>query len=95
MARMARATTLRHCDYGFHHNNKPTIRLAVNARNPMPFPVMLFLLVLSPLFIPIAVTVVDQFSNLRSRRLDRPVRVFKQRAAAARPAFAGAVPAAA
>jgi hypothetical protein len=44
----------------------------------MLFPVFLFLLVLSPLFVPIAVTVVDQIANLRSRRLDRPVGSFRQ-----------------
>jgi hypothetical protein len=49
----------------------------------MLFPIIVFLMVLSPLFIPVLVTVVHA------------VRDFKQRAAAARPAFAGAVPAAA
>ncbi|MDT5245867.1 MAG: hypothetical protein QOD36_3243, partial [Mycobacterium sp.] len=39
----------------------------------MLFPIFLFLMVLSPLFIPIAVTLVDQVANLRSRSLDRPV----------------------
>jgi hypothetical protein len=56
----------------------------------MLFPIILFLLVLSPLFIPIAVTVVDQFANLRSRRLTRPVGSLRQ----FRPAM-GLVPAAA
>jgi hypothetical protein len=56
----------------------------------MLFPIFLFLMVLSPLFIPIAVTVVDQVANLRSRRLDRPVRSLRQ----FRPAI-GLVPAAA
>jgi hypothetical protein len=55
----------------------------------MLFPVFLFLLVLSPLFVPIAVTVVDQFANLRSG-LARPVGSLRQ----FRPAV-GLVPAAA
>jgi hypothetical protein len=42
------------------------------------FPIFLFLMVLSPLFIPIAVTLVDQVANLRSRSLDRPVRSLRQ-----------------
>ena len=49
----------------------------------MLLPIIIFLMVLSPLFIPVLVTIVGA------------VRGFKQRAAAARPAFAGAVPAAA
>jgi hypothetical protein len=56
----------------------------------MLFPIFLFLMVLSPLFIPIAVTVVDQVANLRDRRLDRPVGTLRQ----FRPAV-GLVPAAA
>jgi hypothetical protein len=44
----------------------------------MLFPIFLFLMVLSPLFIPIAVTVVDQVANLRSRRLPRPVDSLRQ-----------------
>jgi hypothetical protein len=56
----------------------------------MLFPVMLFLLVLSPLFIPIAVTVVDQVANFRSQRTARPVGSLRQ----FRPAV-GMVPAAA
>jgi hypothetical protein len=56
----------------------------------MLFPIFLFLMVLSPLFIPIAVTLVDQVANLRSRSLDRPVRSLRQ----FRPA-GGLVPAAA
>ena len=44
----------------------------------MLFPIFLFLMVLSPLFIPIAVTLVDQVANLRSRSLDRPVRSLRQ-----------------
>jgi hypothetical protein len=38
----------------------------------MLFPIIVFLMVLSPLFIPVAVTVVHQFSNLRGRRLAIP-----------------------
>lgn len=44
----------------------------------MLFPVMLFLLVLSPLFIPIAVTVVDQIANLRTRGFELPVGSLRQ-----------------
>jgi hypothetical protein len=53
----------------------------------MLFPVMLFLLVLSPLFIPMAVTVAHQIGNWRENLAARPVPQF-------RPAF-GMVPAAA
>ena len=56
----------------------------------MLFPVFLFLLVLSPLFVPVAVTVVDQIANLRSRRTVRPIGSLRQ----FRPAM-GLVPAAA
>jgi hypothetical protein len=56
----------------------------------MLFPVMLFLLVLSPLFVPIAVTVVDQIANLRTRSFELPVGSLRQ----FRPAV-GMVPAAA
>jgi hypothetical protein len=56
----------------------------------MLFPIIIFLLVLSPLFVPIAVTVAEQVANLRTRRLDRPVRSLPQ----FRPAV-GLVPAAA
>jgi len=56
----------------------------------MLFPVMIFLMVLSPLFIPIAVTVVHEFGNWRSRRVGRPVGSLRQ----FRPAV-GLVPAAA
>jgi hypothetical protein len=56
----------------------------------MLFPIMLFLLVLSPLFIPIAVTAVHQFGNLRSWAVARPVGSLRQ----FRPAV-GLVPAAA
>ena len=38
----------------------------------MLFPIMIFLMVLSPLFIPIAVTVVHEFGNWRSNRAARP-----------------------
>ena len=40
----------------------------------MLFPIIIFLLVLSPLFIPVAVTVVHEFGNLRNKRAVRPVR---------------------
>jgi hypothetical protein len=56
----------------------------------MLFPIFLFLMVLSPLFIPIAVTLVDQVANLRSQRTARPVGSLRQ----FRPAV-GLVPAAA
>jgi hypothetical protein len=43
----------------------------------MLFPMMILLIVLSPLFVPVAVTVVHQFSNWRSNQafpaLARPV----------------------
>ena len=52
----------------------------------MLFPVMLFLLVLSPLFIPMAVTIAHQIGNWRENLAARPVPQF-------RPAF-GMVPAA-
>jgi hypothetical protein len=39
----------------------------------MLFPILIFLLVLTPLYIPIAVTVVHEFGNWRSRRSARPV----------------------
>ena len=44
----------------------------------MLFPIMIFLMVLSPLFIPIAVTVVHEFGNWRSRRVARPVGSLRQ-----------------
>ena len=56
----------------------------------MLFPIIIFLMVLSPLFIPIAVTVVHEFGNWRSRRVARPVGSLRQ----FRPAV-GLVPAAA
>jgi hypothetical protein len=55
----------------------------------MLFPIFLFLMVLSPLFIPIAVTVVDEFANWRERRPARPTGSMRQ----FRPA-AGLLPAA-
>jgi hypothetical protein len=39
----------------------------------MLFPIMIFLMVLSPLFIPIAVTVVHEFGNWRGNRAAGPV----------------------
>ena len=56
----------------------------------MLFPIMIFLMVLSPLFIPMAVTVVHEFANWSSRRVARPAGSLHQ----FRPA-AGLVPAAA
>ena len=56
----------------------------------MLFPVMLFLLVLSPLFIPMAVTIAHQIGNLRENLAARPVGALRQ----FRPDF-GMVPAAA
>jgi hypothetical protein len=44
----------------------------------MLFPVILFLMVLSPLFIPIGVTVVDAYDTWRSRRTAQPVRQLGQ-----------------
>jgi hypothetical protein len=38
----------------------------------MLLPIMIFLMVLSPLFIPIAVTVVHGFGNWRTRRISHP-----------------------
>jgi hypothetical protein len=40
----------------------------------MLFAILLFLMVLSPLFIPVAVTVVDVYDNWRTRRAACPVR---------------------
>jgi hypothetical protein len=42
----------------------------------MLFPIVLFLMVLSPLFIPVAVTVVHKFGNWRDKFAARPARVF-------------------
>jgi hypothetical protein len=56
----------------------------------MLFSIFLFLMVLSPLFIPVAVTVVHGFDNWRSRRVARPVGSLRQ----VRP-VAGLMPAAA
>ena len=47
----------------------------------MLFPIILFLMVLSPLYIPVAVTVVDVYSNWRSNKSDRPVRAYRPMAA--------------
>ena len=44
----------------------------------MLFTIIIFLIVLSPLFIPIAVTVVHEFGNWRSRRAGRPVGSLRQ-----------------
>jgi hypothetical protein len=41
-------------------------------------PIVIFLMVLSPLFIPIGVTVVHGFGNWRSNRAARPARSFRQ-----------------
>jgi hypothetical protein len=43
----------------------------------MLFPIIVFLMVLSPLFIPVAVTVVHEFRNWRSKRAVRRVRVLR------------------
>ncbi|HEY6577200.1 MAG TPA: hypothetical protein VI029_20235 [Mycobacterium sp.] len=40
----------------------------------MLFAILLFLMVLSPLFIPVAVTVIDVYENWRTRRAVRPIR---------------------
>ncbi|MDT5183623.1 MAG: hypothetical protein QOI29_1781 [Mycobacterium sp.] len=56
----------------------------------MLFPIMIFLMVLSPLFIPIVVTVVHEFANWREKLAARPVGSLRQ----FRPAV-GLVPAAA
>jgi hypothetical protein len=56
----------------------------------MLFPIVLFLIVLSPLFIPIAVTVVYEFGNWRENLAARPARPVRH----FRPAV-GMVPAAA
>jgi hypothetical protein len=42
----------------------------------MMLPIIIFLMGLSPLFIPVGVTVVDEFDKWRSRRAARPVRQF-------------------
>jgi hypothetical protein len=44
----------------------------------MLLPIMIFLMVLSPLFIPIAVTVVHEFGNWRGNRVARPVGWLRQ-----------------
>lgn len=43
----------------------------------MMLPIIIFLMGLSPLFIPVGVTVVDEFGKWRSRRAARPVRQFR------------------
>ena len=43
----------------------------------MLFPIVLFLIVLSPLFIPVGVSVAGGFDDWRSRRAVRPVRQFR------------------
>jgi hypothetical protein len=43
----------------------------------MLFPIVIFLLVLSPLYIPVAVTVVHGFGNWRERMAARPARQFR------------------
>jgi hypothetical protein len=42
----------------------------------MMLPIFIFLMGLSPLFVPVGVTVVDEFDKWRSRRATRPVRQF-------------------
>jgi hypothetical protein len=42
----------------------------------MILPIIIFLMGLSPLFVPVGVTVVDEFEKWRSRRVARPVRHF-------------------
>jgi hypothetical protein len=44
----------------------------------MLFPTMIFLMVLSPMFIPIAITVVHEFGNWRGNRVARPVGPLRQ-----------------
>ena len=44
----------------------------------MLFPIVIFLIVLSPLFIPIGVTVVHEFGNWCSNRAARPARSLRQ-----------------
>jgi hypothetical protein len=59
----------------------------------MLFPIILFLMVLSPLFIPIGVTVIDAYDTWSSRRAAQPVRQIRT-VRQFRPAL-GLVPAAA
>lgn len=47
----------------------------------MLFPIMLFLMVFTPLFIPVAVTVVHAFGEWRGERADRPVGACRRMAA--------------
>jgi hypothetical protein len=44
----------------------------------MLFPIMIFLMVLSPLYIPIAVTVLHEFGNWRTRRVACPAGSLRQ-----------------
>jgi len=44
----------------------------------MLFPIMIFLMVLSPLFVPLAVTAVHGFGNWREKLADRPVGSLRQ-----------------
>jgi hypothetical protein len=46
-------------------------------REIMMLPIIIFLMGLSPLFIPVGVTVVDEFGKWRSRRAARAVRQFR------------------
>jgi hypothetical protein len=43
----------------------------------MMFPIILFLMVLSPLFIPVGVPVVGEYGNWRNRLAARPVGQFR------------------
>jgi hypothetical protein len=43
----------------------------------MLFPIVIFLMLLSPLYIPVAVTVVHEFGNLRNKLAARPARRFR------------------
>jgi hypothetical protein len=63
-----------------HQQHNPTIPLRGECEKAMLFPIIIFLMVLSPLFIPLAVTVVHQLGNVRDR--------FAMPAAPAVPAFA-------
>ena len=43
----------------------------------MLFPIIVFLMVLSPLYIPVFVTAVHKFSDLRDKAAARPVRALR------------------
>jgi hypothetical protein len=43
----------------------------------MLFPIVIFLMLLSPLYIPVAVTVVHEFGNFRDKLATRPARRFR------------------